>query len=189
MIDNNTKSLFKTSENRKNSILLYPQNSLSSVFYILLGLLIFKKDNFFGIIQIILGIVSFLWWGCQNKYIQIFDIILYSYTILFPTLYILMKNDNIIYKTYICISIFFMLLIYFFLNFKKSNIIKIINVICFIISSYFILKYKNKFIFSFFLIAILFKFNDTFNILKFNNYLSGTAIFHILSSFGLYYII
>lgn len=94
-------SLFKTQELKSDNIYVYYyQNSISSfVFFIPAIYLNLYSESFIDIyisIQLhLMGIISFLWWACQRKYIHYFDIILYSNLISISGLYLL-NNHNII---------------------------------------------------------------------------------------------
>ena len=92
-----TKSLFKSQETKSENWIMYPFNSYSSLFYLIILEQLFKNENNFinnyGIVvTILLTISSFFWWGRRNKYIQIIDINSYSLLIFFVGFYYLYNN-------------------------------------------------------------------------------------------------
>ena len=158
---------------------MYPFNSYSSLFYLILLNKLYKnkKDqNFFNtygiIITILLTISSFFWWARKNKYVQLIDVNSYSLLVFFIGFYFLYNNlkenkDKLKLFNYIGVIFSFITILYY-----SKNLLQYLGIILLLLS-------------------IILKFFDTFNIIDFNKYklISGTGWFHIFSAFGIYYLL
>lgn len=193
-----TESLFKTQEKKSKNWCMYPFNSYSSLFYLIILEKLYKKDlnfiNIYGIIiTISLTISSFLWWARRNKNIHLVDINSYSLLIFYIGIYYLynLSDKKYIYKN---LLIFITILVIFTTLVKKKNV-KLFNyiggVLSFIILTYYsnsLIQYLGIFLL---LLSVKQKFFDTYNIIDFNKYklISGTGWFHIFSALGIYCIL
>ena len=191
-------SLFKTQEEKTESnYIYYYENTLSSIAYLLSAIYLsynLNKNNNLniehGIIIInlfLISLISFLWWASQRKYIHQIDIVLYSNLIILIGLYTLLKQHIINKKIFISIFTLFLGFIIFLVKTNNTKRIKQINIMSGILSGYSLIIFTNYYkITSIFIISIVFKLQDTYNIFN-NNYdilISGTAWFHILSALG-----
>jgi hypothetical protein len=172
-----TKSLFKTSEEKYIHNFLYPYNSLSSISYIISGILLHDYNLLYSINLILLGISSTLWWAINNEYWHFYDKLLYSLN-LFLIGYL---NDYDISIRFLFYKIF----LYYYFN-DSNRIIITSNIISSIYSFYILYSIEKYYEIFIFLLSLLFKLNDTFNLIKINNIISGTALFHIISAYGMY---
>ena len=189
-----TKSLFKSQEKKHNSNILYPFNSYTSIFYLIIIFPLMKQNiEIFDIIGLFivtcLSISSLLWWGYKNKYVQIIDIISYSLLIFYIGFYYLDKNKNIL-------DIFlYLIFIIVFISITNIELIKFINIgggiFSLIVVCYYIKSIEEIFGLFLLILSLLYKITDSFDIIDYNkhNIGSGTGWFHILSAFGIYFII
>jgi len=189
------ESLFGSQEQKSKNWCMYPFNSYSSFFYLIILKKLYKKDlsfiNIYGIIiTISLTVSSFLWWGRKNKNIHLVDINSYSILIFYLGIYYLYnKSDNkYIYENLLII----ITILVIFITIVKKNNIKLLNYIgvafSFIILIYYsdsLIQYLGIFLL---LLSIKLKLFDTYNIIDFNKYnlISGTGWFHIFSALGIY---
>lgn len=171
------QSIFQSNEKKSNyDWLQYPENSLSSLFYIKVGYELLNSvdkkiepDNIPPNIIILLGISSTIWWATKNKYAQIIDISCYSYIIEYVRVSVKGDEKSIVPIIYLITTPFISKKII-----KKNNIISGINAI------YTYIKYRGiDTTFSMFLSSFIFKYLDTQNI---NPIGSGTAWLHIISA-------
>jgi hypothetical protein len=172
-----TKPLFKTSEKKYIYNFLYPYNSLSSISYIISGIILYDYNLLYSINLMLLGISSTLWWAINNDYSHFYDKLLYSLN-LFLIGYL---NDCDISIRFLFYKIF----LYYYFN-DSNRIIITSNIISSIYSFYILYSIEKYYEIFIFLISLLFKLNDTFNLIKINNIISGTALFHIISAYGMY---
>ena len=162
-----TKSLYKTHEKKFNENLIYPMNSISSLFYIIP---FFTISSYFGKFVLFgLTVSSTLWWAKQTKISHYFDLLFLISTLIwslsvitynnklnyFIIPIIFLKNNNNFYKN--LIIIFFMI----FLLISETN-------------------YKAR---TLFILSIVSKLSDTYCGNKY-----GTALFHMLSAFSICFI-
>ncbi len=189
------KSLFNTQEIKStNSDIQYYQNSISSFSYLLSSyyLILFTNCNLINSYIIFLlfsmSIVSYLWWAKQKKIIHIFDIFLYSCLILTIGLYTKVISNEYQQQQFFIYSGLFIFSLIILINFNFINLIKFINILSGIFS--FIILYKNNYLYvlSIFSISVLFKFIDSSGLFKLT-FISGTAMFHILSALGYAFLI
>lgn len=172
-----SESLFKTNENEYIKYCLYPYNSISSISYILTGICLFDYNILYSYNLIFLGIFSTLWWAFQYDYYHFYDKFLYSLNF-FLIGYL---NDSFISNRYLLYNMF----VYYFFN-DDSTIIITSNILCSIYSFYILYTLEKYYEMNIFVLSILFKLNDTYNIIKINQIIPGTALFHLLSAYGIY---
>lgn len=187
-------SIFKSFEKKSNyNYFIYPQNTLSSLFYNFASIYMFYKMknykiiSWIGIIQLfVLGIVSVGWWATQLKSIQKIDVVLYSTTIMYIGFYILiLLFPNFEYLISL-IFIFLNVWLYKNLNIDKpDNIIKINNVSLLFSSVLCVFKMTTSVLVSILLIytGLFLKIMDTTKSLP--AHIVGTAWFHIFTAIGI----
>lgn len=163
----NCKSLYKTHEKKFNEKILYPMNSLSSLFYLIP--LMFISDFFGKFILFGMAVSSTLWWAKQTKTSHYFDLLFLSSTLIWSLSYITKINS----LNYFIVPIIFIR--------NKNNDYK--NIIIVSSVSLLLLSNANYISKSIFVFSIVSKISDTF---CGNQY--GTAIFHILSSISICFI-
>ena len=106
----NIKSLYKTHEKKYNDKIMYPMNSLSSLFYLIP---LFTTTKYFGkFILLGLSVSSTLWWAKQTKITHYFDLLFLSSTLIWSLSCI--KENNLI-NCFILPIIFIKILLFFFL--------------------------------------------------------------------------
>jgi hypothetical protein len=189
-----TKSLFKSQEKKHDSKILYPFNSYTSLFYLIIIFPLMKQNievfDILGIsIVISLTFSSLLWWGYKNKYVQIIDIISYSLLIFYIGFYYLNKYKNVL-------DIFiYLIFVIVYISIKKIELIRFFNIsgvlFSLIVVCHYIKNIGEGFGLILLILSILNKFTDSFDIIDYNklNIGSGTGWFHIFSAFGIYLII
>lgn len=192
------ESLFGSQERKSKNWCMYPFNSYSSFFYLIILKKLYKKDlsfiNIYGItITILLTLSSFLWWERQNKDIQLVDINSYSILIFYLGIYYLYNKSD---KKYIYENLLIIItILVFFITLIKKNNIKLLNYIGVVFSFIIVLYYSENLIqylgLFLLLLSIILKLCDTHNIIDFNKYnlISGTGWFHIISALGIYCIL
>ncbi len=89
---NNCKSLYKTHEKQYSKELMYPMNSLSSLFYLLP--MMFIGDFFGKFILLGMTVSSTLWWAKQTKTSHYFDLLFLSSTLIWSLSYITKINSD-----------------------------------------------------------------------------------------------
>ena len=160
-----TESLYKTHEIRaNNNFMLYPMNSLSSMFYLFPAVQIAAYSYTGVIILTGLTVASTLWWGKQTETMHHLDLfflsstliwalsfINYHYELLYITPFLLLQKNKLVYNKIIVISMILLML---------SNI--------------------SNYIRSLYILAVTAKISDTY---LGNPY--GTALFHVISSITL----
>lgn len=184
-------SLFKSSEKiSKSKYILYKENSYSSITYLISSFYtIYNLNNnklmylsiYFSFISFFLGIFSFLWWASQRKRIHLYDVILYSNLI--PTIgfyEITYFNPTMEFQS-ISILVYYLFLIDYLYKSNMHNKIKYINTTSSIFTSLVLIYYKNYLNFIILCFSILFKICDTYKIIDYRFFGSGTSWFHILS--------
>ena len=162
-----TKSLYKTHEKIYHNELLYPMNSLSSLFYLIP---IFFIDDYFGkFILLGLTISSTLWWAKQTKMSHYFDLLFLSSTLIWSLSFITKNN----------LFNYFIIPIIFIRN--KNNFYKNIIIVCVMLAL--LVSNANIVARTIFILSLLGKISDTYCGNKY-----GTAIFHFLSSIAICFI-
>ena len=160
----NCKSLYKTHEKQFNEKILYPMNSLSSLFYLIP--IMFISDLFGKFILFGMVVSSTLWWAKQTKTSHYFDLLFLSSTLIWSLSYITQINS----------LNYFIVPIIFIRNNTYKNIVIVSSVSLILINTNYISK-------CIFFLSVVSKISDTF----FGNQY-GTAIFHILSSISICFI-
>ena len=163
----NCKSLYKSHEKQYSKDLMFPMNSLSSLFYLLP--MMFISDLFGKFILFGMAVSSTLWWAKQTKTSHYFDLLFLSSTLIWSLSYIT-KIHSLNYFIFPTILIR-----------NKNNNCK--NIIIVSSVSLLLLSNANYISKSIFVFSIVSKISDTF---CGNQY--GTAIFHILSSISICFI-
>lgn len=161
------KSLYKTHEKKFNKHMIYPMNSLSSLFYLIP---FFIVESYFGkFILMGLTISSTLWWAKQTKFSHYFDLLFLASTLIW-SLSVITYNNKLNY---------FIIPMIFLKN--KNNFYK--NIIIVIFMLFLIISETNYKARTIFILSIVSKFSDTYCGNKY-----GTALFHILSSISICFI-
>ena len=159
------ESLYKTHEKPSNNeFMLYPMNSLSSIFY-LLPVIKTNPDFYIGQISLFgLSFASMLWWAQQTERSHYLDLFFLSSTLISTFSFITGTNSIVYVLPLLC-----------FLK-DKAMYNKII--VIFMLSLSFCSV--GMYIKTMYLLAMIFKISDTY---WGNPY--GTALFHIFSSLSL----
>jgi hypothetical protein len=188
-------SLFKTQELKSDNIYVYYyQNSISSfVFFIPAIFLNLYCKSFIDIyisIQLhLMSIISFFWWACQRKYIHYFDIILYSNLISISGLYLLNTYNIISEFSFFYYNFNFVLLILILIHFNLFYYIKIINILSSLFSVYNLIFFNYYKTFTFLIFGLISKLMDTYIKINICKKISGTAIFHIMTGIGYFFLL